>query len=76
MGSTNKCTRLMLISTILKLQNGGRGGQNFLIFFKDLNASQCKPELYFTTINQCDMCNNYYKSWQFFYNLLSNDKAF
>ena len=39
MGSTNKCTRLMLISTILKLQNGGRGGQNFLIFFKDLNAS-------------------------------------
>jgi hypothetical protein len=30
----------------------------------------------FTTINQCDMCNNYYKSWQFFYNLLSNDKAF
>jgi hypothetical protein len=33
MGSTNKCTCLMLISTILKFQNGGRGGQNFLICF-------------------------------------------
>jgi hypothetical protein len=40
MGSTNKCTRLMLISTILKLQNGGRGGQNDKYYFVNCDLPQ------------------------------------